>query len=431
MGGGRDGGRPGKAPGGPGAKADRPGPRGRVRGGRDRLRAEGRARSRNRRRERTGGPSRQSGRVGRGQMISTLPALAACPADPAPAWDSWVFVLRGDDRECLRDRAVALGTFLEARPETGPTDLAATLVRELEPGGSRLALVASSILDLRTKLGRSTDRLADPSVRPLRDAAGAYFFPEPLYTPGSLALLFPGEGAQYLNMLADWCGVFPEVGETFGWCDRIAAETGRPSLRRILHLPPDATPAERATAEFELRRIGPSIFAVLVADLAIARVLENLQVPVSAVAGHSAGELAALPAAGAIPADAFVGQRLAQVIEVMERQEHEGAADVTLIAVGAGQATVREIADAVASGAVIVAMDNCPHQCVAVGPTHLVAAVASALSERGVLCDPLPFRRPYHTPLFEPWMGPFRELFAGVPFQVPRTTVYSCSTGRT
>src|SRR5262249_19334174 len=78
---------------------------------------------------------------------------------------------------------------------------------------------------------------------------------------------------------------------------------------------------------------------------------------------------------------------------------------------------------------VIVAMDNCPHQCVAVGPTHLVAAVESALTGRGVICERLPFRRPYHTPLFEPWMGPLRELFADVPFAVPHTPVYCCSTG--
>src|SRR5207248_9354744 len=152
--------------------------------------------------------------------------------------------------------------------------------------------------------------------------------------------------------------------------------------------------------------------------------------PVSAVAGHSAGELAALLAAGAMRSEEVLGPRLAEIMDVMQRQEGEaGGPDVALLAVGAGKAAVEEAAAAVAGGAVVVAMDNCPHQCVAVGPTHLVAAVEAALAERGLVCERLPFRRPYHTPLFEPWMGPFRELFADVPFDKPHTPVYCCSTG--
>src|SRR5262249_1414690 len=103
--------------------------------------------------------------------------------------------------------------------------------------------------------------------------------------------------------------------------------------------------------------------------------------------------------------------------------------DIALLAVGAGKATVVEAANEIAGGAVLVAMDNCPHQCVAVGPTHLVAAVESKLLGRGLICERLPFRRPYHTRLFEQWMPPFRELFADVPFSKPHTPVYCCSTG--
>jgi acyl transferase domain-containing protein len=348
-------------------------------------------------------------------------------------WDAEAFVLRGDDRDHLRDRIHTLTRCLDGQPDVALPALAATLARGLDPGGCRLAVVAVSAADLRGKLGRAADRLADPSCRHVRDAAGVYFTAAPLFTQGTLALLFPGEGAQYLDMLADLCGPFPEVEETFSWCDRLAAGAGRPdrSLRRMLHLPPGATDENKARAEAGLRKLGPSIFGVLVADLAITRVLQNLHVPVAAVAGHSAGELAALLAAGAMQSEEVLGPRLAEIMDIMQRQEDEaGGPDVALLAVGAGRAAVVEAAAAVAGGAVVVAMDNCPHQCVAVGPTHLVAAVEAALTEKGFVCERLPFRRPYHTPLFEPWMGPFRELFAGVPFAVPHTPVYCCSTGR-
>lgn len=366
-------------------------------------------------------------------MTATLTAPASAAAHPAaPGWDSEVFVLRSDDRENLRRGIEDLAELAEQSPDLDLTEAAARLAGRIQPNGSRLAIVASSAADLAKKLRRAADRLADPRCTHIRDSAGVYFTERPLLQKGTLALLFPGEGAQYLNMLADLCGVFPEVEATFAWCDQLAAEAGRPesSLRRLLHLPPDATAEARAAAEAELRRLGPSIFGVLVADLAIIRVLWNLQVPVSAVAGHSAGELAALLASGAMQSEAVLGPRLAEIMEMMQRQEDEsGGPDVALLAVGAGKAAVVEAANAVGRGEVIVAMDNCPHQCVAVGPTPHVAAVEAKLLERGVICERLPFRRPYHTPLFEPWMGPFRELFADVPFQQAATPAYCCSTG--
>src|SRR6185312_1838063 len=53
----------------------------------------------------------------------------------------------------------------------------------------------------------------------------------------------------------------------------------------------------------------------------------------------------------------------------------------------------------------------------------------AALAERGTICERLPFRRPYHTPLFEPWMKPFRDIFEAVPFEAGHTPAYCCSTG--
>ncbi len=360
-------------------------------------------------------------------MVVTVSTPAPHVTPPVSGWDSELFVLRGDDRGHLRQRLLALAASVERQPAVTLAELASTLAAELAPGGARLAVVATSHTDLLTKLRRAADRLADPKCKQIRDAAGIYYAGQPLYTQGTLALLFPGEGAQYPGMLADLCGVFPEVEDTFAWCDRLAAEAGRPSLRAILHPQPE----HLAEAEAELRKLGPSIFGVLLADLAVSRVLRNLELPVSAVAGHSAGELAALLAAGAMNSEAVLGPRLTEIMDIMQRQEDEaGGPDVALLAVGAGKAAVEEAATAVAGGSVIVAMDNCPHQCVVVGPTHHIAAVESSLLERGLVCERLPFRRPYHTPLFEPWMGAFRELFADVPFAAAHTPIYCCSTAK-
>ncbi|MBP3957467.1 polyketide synthase dehydratase domain-containing protein [Gemmata sp. G18] len=365
-------------------------------------------------------------------MTQTLAHPQPHVIPPVVGWDTEVFVLRGADRAALRERVLALVEQIEQQPDAALVDFAAPLSRELQPGGARLAVVAGSRADLLTRLKRAAERIGDPKTKQVRDANGIYFFEQPLAEQGTVALLFPGEGAQYLNMLADLCGVFPEVEETFAWCDQLAAEAGRPetSLRRVLHLPVDATAEDKAAAEAELRGLGPSIFGVLLADQAILRVLQNLQIPVSAMAGHSAGELGALLASGAMRAQDQHESRLPEIMEIMQRQESAvGGPEVVLLAVGASKATIMEVADVVAGGAVIVAMDNCPHQCVAVGPAHPIAAVEAALTERGIICERLPFKRPYHTPLFEPYMGALRELFVNVPFSPTQTAVYCCSTG--
>lgn len=362
-------------------------------------------------------------------MTATLAEPTSPAAAAAPGWDTEVVLLTAPDRTALAERARAVAEAAESDPGFSLPALAADLATGFAPAGSVLAVVSGSPADLAAKLRRAAGRVADPDCQQVRDTNGVYFFARPLGLEGSVALLFPGEGAQYLNMLADLCAVFPEVEETFAWCDQLAAEAGTPdaSLRKLLHLPADATGEQKAAAEAELRKLGPSIFGVLLADLALIRVLWNLQIPVSAVAGHSAGEIAALLAAGAMGAESVLGPRLAEIMTTMQRQEDEaGGPDVTLLAVGSGRATVEEAA---AGSGVVVAMDNCPHQCVAVGPTPAVAAVEAALADRGVIAERLPFRRPYHTPLFEPWMGAFREMFAPVPFAPPHTPVYSCSTG--
>ena len=137
------------------------------------------------------------------------------------------------------------------------------------------------------------------------------------------------------------------------------------------------------TAEAELRKLGPSIFGVLVADLAITKVLRDFASRV----GDRRAQRRRTGGAPGLRGDGLRGRarpRLAEIMDLMQRQEDEaGGPDVALLAVGGGKAVVDEIAATVAGGAVVVAMDNCPHQCVAVGPTPQIAAVETALLARG------------------------------------------------
>lgn len=364
-------------------------------------------------------------------MIDTSPAATAVTSESL-TWDTELFVLQAEDRNQLRRRCEQLGDFLDRHPTVVLKDLAFTLNAELPNGGLRVAIIAKSIKEFQARLHRAMDRLADPNCHHIRDSAGLYFAESPLHPAGKIAFLFPGEGAQYLGMLADLRDSFPEVRDWFEECDRLVIEAGMPerALGRLLFLPPDATEEQRAEAEVSLRQLGVAMNSVLMADWAIFRLFGELGLRPDTTAGHSMGELAALWAAEGIEADPGLFARMVETMDQLQREEQDGDdAGSLLLAVGAGREQIEAIIKQVGAGPdVYVAMDNCPHQAVVVGAAAPMASVEAEIQTRRMMCERLPFRRPYHTPLFDPWLPSLAAMFEQVVFQQPKTPIYSCSS---
>src|SRR5579884_2352540 len=358
-------------------------------------------------------------------------ATVACTAGSPLRWESEAFVLRGDDRFQLRQHVQALADFLIQKPSIGLKDLAFTLNTALAPGGSRLAVVAESVADLQSLLGRAAQRLSDPRCQLIKETRGSYFFEQPLGPRSKLAILFPGEGSQYLNMLADLLPHFPEVREHFARCDLLSVRNGggpEPISKRIF-VPPSLSDGERAAAEKELWRLGNAVSSILISEWALYLLLCELGLRPDMVGGHSAGEFSALLAAGCIEPDDFFIEQLFALSRVLQGQEDDGSlAEVCLLAVAAGRSVVEEILGSEAD--VVVAMDNCPHQTVTACSPALAGAAQERLSARGIVCERLPFRRPYHTPLFEPFLGPIAAMYERLHVRPPRLALYSCTTGR-
>ena len=108
--------------------------------------------------------------------------------------------------------STALGTLTQGLRQSATTGNASgflLLSGAQEAYTARLALVATSVADLEGKLELVLARLADPTCRSIEGRSGIYYTEAPLYAPGALAFLFPGQGAQYPNMLADLCVRFP------------------------------------------------------------------------------------------------------------------------------------------------------------------------------------------------------------------------------
>jgi malonyl CoA-acyl carrier protein transacylase/phosphopantetheinyl transferase len=365
-------------------------------------------------------------------------AIAAAGVDRT-AWDSELFVIQGENRPHLRRQAALLQALLERNPDVSLAALAWSVNRCVPEGGLRLGLVASNAQQLAKHLARAADKLTDLNCHQIRDVGGIYFTDRPLYAPGRLAYLFPGEGAQYLNMLGDLGDHFAEVQSFVDSCDALQGDVDSPYAKggkqsRFLFVPEEIDKVQKDEIEHDLRKLGNSIFSVLVANSALYQLLQELGVCPDAMAGHSAGELGALWAAGAIAEDGFVFQRVADTMFGME-DANDGVQPGVLLAVGAPRDEMNRLVaetfgDARDRAKVFVAMDNCPHQTVLVGLQDDMQRIETALKAAGRMYERLPVPRPYHTRLFASYMGPINAMFDGVSFRRPHTPVYSATTGR-
>ncbi|MCS6851308.1 MAG: polyketide synthase dehydratase domain-containing protein [Gemmataceae bacterium] len=370
---------------------------------------------------------KSSTRIAGGPSAVPLPASAE-----GATWDVEAFVLCGLDRPALLGRIAELTAFLDRTPDVCLASLACALNTRLYQGGVRVALVAGSVAELRARLRRAAERLADPTCTQINDSQGIYFAAQPLFPEFRLAVLFAGEGSQYVNMFRDMVPFFPEMRHHFAHCDELSVQVScrKVPISRTFLLPPDCTEAERTEAERDLMRIQNAIGAVLMSDWAVYLTLQALGVKPDAVAGHSAGEITALAAAGCIDADDFLFCELERLGNVLQQQEDEGQVlDTILLAAATGRSTLTEVLTEVGPGAYL-AIDNCPHQSVAVGPPDIMERVEVVLRRRGIVCERLPFRRPYHSPLFKPYLGPVRRMYDALTIRPPRIPIYSCLTTR-
>jgi malonyl CoA-acyl carrier protein transacylase/phosphopantetheinyl transferase/acyl carrier protein len=347
-------------------------------------------------------------------------------------FDTEVFILSGATRAELIDQVDQVLRFLRADSAVDLKDLAYTLNVPLGEGPFRLSVVAESLAGLQQKLERALERLVDPSCLKIKEVQGVYFFSEPLKPGARLAFLFPGEGSQYVNMLADLCIRFPEARRWFDLIDGVFADHSRGYVPSDFIFPrPTFSAGERAAAEERLWQMEGAFEAVLTASWALFTVLSRLEIRPDVLAGHSTGEYAAMHAAGMI--DLPDEQRIARFATELNQFHYQhlaGGGEIpraTLLAVGADSGTVSALA-AAGPRPLYVAMDNCPHQTVVVGTEDQTEQLVEELRRRGLLYERLPFDRPYHTPLFEPYAAGLKAFFSRWLVAAPRQPLYSCTT---
>ena len=226
-----------------------------------------------------------------------------------------------------------------------------------------------------------------------------------------VALVFPGQGSQYVGMGRALAEAFPEARDALAEADDAL---GRP-LRRLLFEGP----------EEELRltwNTQPAILATSVACLRALTARTGLQ-PVAG-AGHSLGEYSALVASGAIE----YGDAL-RVVEARGRFMQEavplGLGSMAAV-LGLETEQVRLLCSEVAGPGRVVEManDNSPGQAVISGHAAPVEEAGRRAKEAGAKrVVPLPVSAPFHCSLMRPAGERLASELSAVRLSEPRYPV--------
>ncbi len=356
--------------------------------------------------------------------------------EPEPAnilHDQWSTELIQLSAETCEQLIQAISQVIQwaEQPEIKLADLAMTLAQS-HGHPYRLALVAKDLADLKSKLTKSLNRLKKSPESPFHTRSGIHYsVVDTDASFGQVAFLFPGEGAQYPNMLADLCLYFPQVRQWLDFLDQTFTDRLDPPSHFIFPPPTSLTPAEQQTAKEQLFTMDVASETVFIASLALNQLLQDCGVPCDLMVGHSTGETSALIASEVIkvPNQADIGQKMRHLNQLYRQLvEQDQIPKGVLLAVGALPPEKLEASLSQAPNSVHLAMDNCPNQAVLFAPAQVAKELEQTLQSAGAICQKLPFDRAYHTPLFQTVTETFEAFYQSLAVGAGRVPLYSCAT---
>ena len=320
----------------------------------------------------------------------------------SPRAAAHMFPLSANTEGSLAKQRQQLAAYLESKPAEPLDNIAFTLQagRKLLP--HRSFFIARSREDLIAALRAPEVRKNQAAVIPDSRTPEVYF-------------LFPGQGAQYVNMGRGLYETDKGFRATIDYCCDVLTPLIGLDLRTVLY----PAHGEEDAANEKLKETAITQPAVLVMEYALAERLLNAGIVPTAMLGHSLGEYVACCIAGVITLDEalhLVAER-GRLVQTVPRG--------SMLAVSL---TEEELLERLPPEICIAAV-NSPRQIMISGPTEAIDAFAATLARQRIACQPLPTSHAFHSSMLDPIVGNTRDSVSKLNLQPPKIPFISNLTG--
>lgn len=317
-------------------------------------------------------------------------------APGSPAQGPFILRLSARSEGALAASAAQLADHLATQPDTPLGDCAYTLRVGRKTFAQRLTVVADDVAD-------AIQSLRDPQA-PLHAQRKAPAAPPPI------ALLFPGQGAQYAGMGSGLYDALPEFRDALDAALAAFAPHTAFDLKALLFGGDAAALQPTAVTQ-------PATFCV---EYALSQWWLQRGLQPSVLIGHSVGEFVAAVLAGVFSledAAALVSLRG----QLMQAQP-PGAMLSVRLSVGALQPYLTDDLD--------LAGENGPQASVVAGSFEAIGLLQARLDADGLVSRPLQTSHAFHSAMMDAAVAPFEAAVRAVPRSAPQRTIVSTRTGQ-
>ncbi|MDZ4870855.1 MAG: hypothetical protein CLLPBCKN_000243 [Chroococcidiopsis cubana SAG 39.79] len=238
-------------------------------------------------------------------------------------------------------------------------------------------------------------------------------FEEPIQR--SITFMFPGQGAQYVEMGKELYQTEPTFRELVDRCSLLLEPHLGLDLRSLIY----PQESEKQPAAEQLKQTQFAQPALFVIEYALAQLWMSWGISPQAMIGHSIGEYVAACLAGVMSLEDAL--TLVAVRGRLMQQMATGA----MLSVSASAAEVKTFLNE----DLALAANNAPSLCVVSGSYDAVNKIAEKLTAKGIECRRLHTSHAFHSHMMEPMLEPFMAELKKVNFNPPEIRFISNLTG--
>lgn len=330
---------------------------------------------------------------------------------PAPQRPVHLAVWSAKSWQSLTTYAAHLAGHLRQHPDQSMADVAYTLQSRQPAFAHRRFILATG----QTELIQALLAPAPPQTIHAPSLAALASKPTGPTDGRPLVFLFPGQGAQYLNMgreLYENESVYQRAVDACA--DELLAHLDV-DIRQILY--PDSINEQGKNQLKNTRYTQPALFTT---EYALARLWQSWGIEPTVFCGHSIGEFVAAQLAGIFTLPDVLALIAARGRLISELE-------------GGSMLSVRLEAEAVSAllpPTLSLAAINSRQLCVVAGPDEAVSTFAGLLEQRGVANRLLETSHAFHSSMLDPIVDEFEKLVRAIALTPPKKPIVSTVSGR-